>query len=112
MYLYYCIINNWFSLAIVTYPSLLLTCILFPQIPGKIKFTFTQQKRKGSSMRSSIHGSQTLNIPQMNAPSSHGSGQLVSTPYSSIGDIPGNLDPNVNLSPGIMGRPPLPDRTR
>lgn len=87
---------------------------VFLQTPGKIKFSFTQQRKRTGSMKLSPHGSQLVSsIPGTADRLSTPSLGVPTSPYSSLGDVnAAKIDQPVRgqMIPGISSRPPLPGK--
>lgn len=71
-----------------------------PKSGGTLKFLFTQQHRRTSSVRSSIQGSQMLMVPTSPGLPSPG-------PFDSNALVDG-VQQRIPLTPGLASRPPRP----
>ncbi|KAJ7394786.1 Nephrocystin-4 [Desmophyllum pertusum] len=83
-----------------------------PKSGGTLKFLFTQQRRRGSSMRSSAQGSQMLMVPASPGLPSPGPFDTAGGMFSSVGNISDGGHAGMPLTPGVVARPPLPPGNR
>ncbi|PFX29931.1 Nephrocystin-4 [Stylophora pistillata] len=91
-----------------------------PQPPGKkapksggiVKFLFTQQRRRGSSLRSSTHGSQMLSVPSSPGLPSQGPFDTAGRMFGPVSSNPEGGHQGMSLTPGVASRPPLPPGNR
>ena len=83
-----------------------------PKSGGVVKFLFTQQRRRGSSLRSSTQGSQMLGVPTSPGLPSPSPFDNAGRMFGSVGNTPGVGHQGMSLMPGVASRPPLPPANR
>lgn len=81
-----------------------------PKSGGTLKFLFTQQRRRTSSVPSSTQGSQMLMVPT--SPSLPSPGPFDMAGGSSVGNMMNGGQQGMPLTPGLATRPPLPPGNR